>query len=106
MKTAHTPEPWEFFTGPDNDTHINAANGGCTIARLGDKCFDPDCPAEVDEADAARIISCVNHCAGINPETVPALFRFAETVNTWLLPPVPPATFDKQIRMKRQTKTP
>ncbi len=35
-------------------------------------------PHEVREANAARIVACVNACAGINPEAVPDLLAAAE----------------------------
>lgn len=65
----HTPEPWVF--GPslgvllgeeDAKFHISTGKGPMWIAaRVG------------SEADARRIVACVNACAGINPEAVPAL---------------------------------
>lgn len=74
----HTPEPWDFHVADNAEIpHVSicAVDGGCTIATLGDKGLDPDCPTEVDVADAERIVACVNGCKGIvDPETaVPEL---------------------------------
>ena len=59
-ETPHTSTPWEFFTSPEDETHIAAKDGGCTIARMGDRSFDPDCPRDVNEADAAFICRAAN----------------------------------------------
>lgn len=80
METKHTPEPWEWFSNPHEEVAIAAVDGGCTIALLGCKELDPDCAKEVNEADAARIVDCVNSCKGINPEAVPDLLEALKAV--------------------------
>lgn len=70
-ETMHTPEPWtqgkdiNRYTIYGTDASILAS----TRYRTG---FYPDTSAEC-EADAARIVACVNGCAGINPEAVPPM---------------------------------
>lgn len=59
MTTKHTPEPWHAF---ERDGHW-----ALTAPRCGEVGI-------VNDADqAARIVACVNACAGINPEAVPEL---------------------------------
>lgn len=68
MKTEHTPEPWEFYTTPDGETVIAVADGGPAIASIAE-----EASTELNEADAERIVACVNACKGLNPEAVPDL---------------------------------
>jgi len=59
----HTPGPWKVrgrFNVHSGSLHLLQAAGAGTIN-------------ETDEANAARIVACVNACAGINPEAVPEL---------------------------------
>ena len=62
MSTKHTPEPWlasgEYVYGNTNPV-------GSTVDR---------------PADAARIVACVNACAGLNPEHIPALVEAVQAV--------------------------
>ena len=76
----HTPEPWNYggsITGCGFSTYINAAGGG-VIGSAGDhdtRCgglhvmyasrFYNDDPAKQAQANAARIVACVNACAGM-----------------------------------------
>jgi hypothetical protein len=65
MKAKHTPGKLEWFTNGES-SWIAAVDGGCTVARLGDRELDPDCPQDVDEADAARLVDCWNACIGMD----------------------------------------
>ncbi len=77
----HTPEPWEY--GFDEYGGYDCCSAGyiilsaeqhiCTID-VGDyEGKSNHIPNEAAEANAERIVSCVNACAGINPEAVPEL---------------------------------
>lgn len=39
-----------------------------------------ECPASSGEANAARIVACVNNCEGINPEAVPEMLQALKQV--------------------------
>lgn len=77
MSAKHTPEPWTFRES-DNDILIRRDNPWAAedafiaiIPREGD----------ADRANAARIVSCVNACAGIaDPEAVKDLLEAAALV--------------------------
>lgn len=59
--TAHTPEPWQV-----DDLDVVSAAGkwiGSMTQQLGES-------ADIGEANAARIIACVNACKGIDPESI------------------------------------
>ncbi|MGE4195981.1 MAG: hypothetical protein AB7G11_02510 [Phycisphaerales bacterium] len=84
MSRPHTPEPWYIGEKEDGDAeqvspgHWVGGYNGCMV-------FDPECPiwappspeedgpdaeiypigARIDEADARRIVACVNACKGI-----------------------------------------
>ena len=67
MKT-HTPEPWGFAWGEGHHAGwavITAKHAGMTaespLAKISDVCGDA-------MPDAARIVACVNYCAGIPNE--------------------------------------
>ena len=63
MKTEHTPEPWySKLSAGDHQGLVISETDGQSIA-----------VTYQGEADAARIVSCVNACAGLNPEAVPLL---------------------------------
>lgn len=69
---SHTPAPWEtsaVVTADRTDWDVCEANGGDMLADL------QGCPNA--EANAHRIVSCVNACEGINPEGIPALLQSA-----------------------------
>lgn len=86
MNTQHTPEPWEAQTDLDGDTYIQTASPmQLAIDRpylrmvrlckpLIAKIFPHDgCAAFSGEANARRIVSCVNACAGVDTETLVAI---------------------------------
>lgn len=58
----HTPEPW-CKLNDCGTVKIWGPRGDCVAVNIGCSCDN--------EANADRIISCVNACAGINPEAVP-----------------------------------
>jgi hypothetical protein len=74
---SHTREPWstEFGEGWYKGTRfiVNA-----DTAIMSDS--DVSLPAAVKQANAERIVACVNGCTGINPEAVPNLLRALENL--------------------------
>jgi hypothetical protein len=71
MDTKHTPEPWAV------------AGYGTLIAKNGyDIALTNSGKFKTGNAhqDAARIVACVNNCAGINPAAVPGLVAALERV--------------------------
>jgi hypothetical protein len=75
-ETRHTPEPWFYCASihsPTTGTEcILADNTGRTIARAYNR------PIVESNANAKRIVSCVNACAGIDPEAVPEMLNACE----------------------------
>lgn len=70
LPTTHTPEPWY-----EDDGGIYSA---CDL-RVADTFNTEDpIPEEEAAANAARIVACVNACAGINPEAVRDLLAALE----------------------------
>lgn len=69
MTTKHHPEPWISEGGLIHD-----ASGKC-FADIADRDGFMD---EQQLATEARIVACVNACAGINPEAVPDLLAALE----------------------------
>jgi hypothetical protein len=71
--TAHTPEPWKL----SQDGTITNAEGYVTLLSQSPQA----------RTNAARIVACVNACAGINPEAVPdlrtALRHILEDLDNW-----------------------
>ncbi len=62
MNTQHTPEPWYYRQG-----------GECVMAPDDWVCIVHN--NDHREANARRIVACVNACKGINPEAVPDLLE-------------------------------
>lgn len=58
----HTPEPW-CKLNDCGTVKIWGPQGDCVAVNIGCSCDN--------EANADRIVSCINNCAGINPEAVP-----------------------------------
>lgn len=78
---AHTPEPWQVDDCED-------AQGNHTLRSWEDNCHGatdiPSIGTIPMEANAARIVACVNACAGIDPSAVPSLVDALEDlVETW-----------------------
>ena len=73
METKHTPEPWIACDIADilglNAGHFEIYNKPFGAGIVG---------WAVTKEDAARIVSCVNACKGINPEAVPELLEALE----------------------------
>lgn len=74
--TPHTPEPWkvsevgagEFITTVPAGPLSGKTEHIATVQYKTSPCW---------AADAARIVSCVNYCAGINPEAIADLLTLA-----------------------------
>ena len=65
---SHTPEPWSYeldhgsFLRIYSETNSNIVYGcGC--------CGSPNC----EDADARRIVACINACAGMNTESLESI---------------------------------
>jgi len=71
----HTPGPWAIYTPILGGLEIRAPH--VLIAR-----FDggETVPPEEGAANARRAVACVNACAGINPEAVPAMLAALEDI--------------------------
>lgn len=73
-KTEHTPEPWETSVITDVWWYVCAPDSGGMIADLSDTEFE-SCQ---DEANAKRIVACVNACHDIeDPDRAHAVARDA-----------------------------
>jgi len=79
----HTPEPWKWvgasIEGPNYTTVLE-------VRDTPENSFPELQSGELicSEGDREHIISCVNACAGINPEAVPELLEVCKTVLTEL----------------------
>lgn len=79
---AHTPEPWGVVPSGKNGHAVKAGYalsepgamkyGNYRVATVGPQGHWPSTTA-MRRANAARIVGCVNACAGVNPEAVPGL---------------------------------
>lgn len=72
MTTQHTPEPWRvaeesFDNGGIQESVIRGLDGRAAIAVTLE--FGPNNPG-MREANARRIVACVNACAGIRTEAL------------------------------------
>jgi hypothetical protein len=70
-----TPEPWAIhpYACKENSKRVNIGSLNCPMTEpLACKC--------ATDENAARIIACVNACAGINPEAVADLITLAEII--------------------------
>jgi hypothetical protein len=80
---SHTPEPWAIFDAADRFPGIEAPDAGFSIVLWGNEDEDAGVRGESEEhalANAARIVSCVNACAGLNPEAVPEMVKALEEI--------------------------
>ena len=79
-KSKHTPGPWTYHHEPSLNRYAVRAEpfGTETILSISYWSRTPIWDRERAEADASRIVSCVNSCDGINPEAVPELLKAAE----------------------------
>ena len=70
----HTSEPWkvQFFNHQDDLITHTDGNEEIVIFRL-DRCNVDGRHEDDQREDMKRLVSCVNACAGINPEVVPMM---------------------------------
>ena len=68
-ESRHTPEPWIFDPDAGKEIAIFQAEGGLAICDIvtttGEGFYRPDSAAR-GEANAARIVACVNACEGMS----------------------------------------
>lgn len=66
---SHTKEPWQVYPGRTNRKNIVIENihGDCVALVMESE--------DVDEADARRIVACVNACAGVPTKVLEAVGR-------------------------------
>lgn len=89
MKQEHTPEPWELSLGriahvrqsaeisDDNIEHVRI----CTCLSSLDSRQIDGAGSDTDDANAARIVACVNACAGIpNPAAIAEVIATLEAI--------------------------
>ena len=73
--TKHTPEPWQAHKEDRSPWVIL----GLSADKYGGHPYIAEMPGGRDsQANARRIVACVNACAGINPEAVPDLMEVLE----------------------------
>jgi len=75
----HTKEPWSWRPHEDTGRPLIVNSDEYAIALVEGDDFLPINPAE-EQANARRIIECVNACAGLNPETIKDLVKAAEVI--------------------------
>jgi hypothetical protein len=80
----HTPEPWkthECFS--DSGLIMGHALVDASGLRIADT-IGADARRDVDDANASRIVACVNGCAGLaHPELVPSLVSNLRMLLEW-----------------------
>jgi hypothetical protein len=75
MKPKHTPEPWSYDESQEDYVlYSDSAWIGKTSLGYGVT------PEGETEANAARIVACVNACEGINPEAIPLMLEALKSV--------------------------
>ena len=98
----HTAEPWHCkphtpMSGPGGphdwtilgDTHEEFGDeadigGSILVSTVVAKVLGNATAGGIPEANARRIVACVNACDGLNPEALPALIATAEDMlNNW-----------------------
>lgn len=72
-KESHTPEPWTADRCYDGALSICQMRHPSRLVCVNATADALPAGYDAAEANAARIVSCVNSCAGINPEAVPDL---------------------------------
>ena len=60
---SHTPEPWSYDLSDGCDLRIYSETNSNIVYGCG-CCGSPNC----EDADARRIVACINACAGISTE--------------------------------------
>lgn len=76
MKTKHTPEPWDYNRSDVGLIQISTSPANKPIAQVE---FSDSFNER--QANAARIVACVNACEGINPEAVSEMLAVLQKVN-------------------------
>ena len=96
----HTPEPWAAVRNTAY-WEIGTEIDGYYANRIGDVCAtDPNHPdAGKQEANATRIVACVNACKGINPEAVPDLLEACKEAKEWLVAMTLKAAFNQENKV-------
>ena len=69
-KPAHTPEPWtesaKEIDGEPTDVNYRSIKAGCGYHHEGDESKGFELTGYISPEDSARIVACVNACAGID----------------------------------------
>lgn len=78
MKTKHTPEPWADGPARPNGEVLILGEVTRTVAYVPTASGFYN--ADVARANSARIVACVNFCAGIDPAAVPDLLAACEAL--------------------------
>lgn len=90
----HTPEPWK-----QDERYIvgdipHGRPGGEVIACCQPTIMDPGCkkyPVEIRVANSARIVACVNACAGItDPESMKDVMDWSDKLDANMREPITP----------------
>ena len=86
----HTPGPWRYTCrGEIGEMAVYVLKGpkspggpptGLVIAHLGLDTAGENVAGAEREANASRIVACVNACKGINPEAVPVLLGLLRNI--------------------------
>lgn len=79
--TQHTQEPWEVLEGVPEGGGIAIGPVLDTVGHIVEVTFN----GEEAEANAQRIVACINACQGLNPEGVGALLEAAEKASWHLM---------------------
>jgi len=77
-KVSHTPEPWcidRFHGRPGWIAPLSNPDGKSICNIDGGSSYSD----EVSEANAQRIVDCVNGCEGVNPAAAPELLQVLES---------------------------
>lgn len=77
MAEQHTAEPWEVQFSPTRTRPIIFGSDGFGIAGVSRNAFHIDDP-DTTEANARRIVACVNACKGIGTDTLESITKFAK----------------------------
>lgn len=83
MKAKHTPEPWAVGDDINIDCGVCTADKEFGVAETQLRYVDLD----IADANARRIVACVNACNGINPAAVPMLMAIVKNLYLGRLTP-------------------
>lgn len=72
MSAPHTPEPWFFNPHRSSITQQDPTEAPDSSKKLICLLYQGN-GIKYEDADAKRIVACINACAGLNPEAVPEL---------------------------------